>query len=1502
MTIAQVLEASLPDDLKGHSNVVVYNKGVRITHPENYYFNTGDRLSIYLVPEGGGGNKGGAKGIIGMIIGVILIIVTWGFAAIGVAGITGLTAVGQGVALMGASLAIGGLASIISPPPSLSTNSSKTGDSSYYAISGQSNTARFYQNVIKLYGRHKMFPSLATQPRIDSIGSRSTISALYDWGIGLVQINDLKIGETLINAYTNDVVHHLNTRDFDLKFTGFKSHQDRLALETKKDVAHTVRTIPNTYAADIEITFPFGMVATNDKGEDFASGADFRIRYRQIIQGAAPPGTTVPNLPVTGKDHMDMDDTLWSGQELVSPNRWYKLAMSPDGNLVVIDKAGTATWATGTEGNPEARLYYGGPPKTAYPPLPNFTPGRSQVPVNTTLHLGDELVSPNGWFKLVIGTDGNVIIVTKAAKGLWATGTEGNPGARLVYMSAPGTVVTPPNVPSSDFPTIPPRPNKLDPGDTLQPGQWLQSANNWYRAGMQTDGNLVVHSKSNEVIWTSKTNGNPGARAVHFNSGAPAGVFAVISTDNRILWQCPKKGTGGVVIGNDGNLNLLDSSGAVVWNCNYSTATEPSQPPAPPVPPPPANLPTGAGNSVNYGETLYAGTTRVSSNGWYVFTVGHDGNVTVFDKTGKGLWATGTEGNPGARFVFDWEYNISVMSPTHQVLWRRGPFPGAQSLIMQDHGNLVLQQNGNILWNTQTYRPSEPRSLQGSDNVAQPFGAFPEQYVTSSIDQPFLENPNGGAAAFSARKASEAGGLYVFSADNRVLWHRYAPQGTLNLQNDGQLVIYDNALNPVWVSGVFTHTEPTLVPSIDPKDYGSLRVYSKDNRVLWDVGGIYGGRLYLQNDGQLTIRNTINNDVLWASGSWSNDEPTYFDTPGTWRLIHKNMIGGISTSYIGGGPPAGFNARWYVATYPEVANDPVYRQQPYKHYLEIGKAKGYQPGPPSSSTIRLFALTKKPVVAVVHFDFPHPGLWEIEILRLSQVADGQKEVNAATITLIESNTPGNVLNLPAPHTMTEMRVLATGKLSGVVQNLSATCTSVLNYYDDFGRVVGWAPTRNPAWICIDILTGPSNPRPAPAHMIDWPAWRHLADYCDELRTWNINGQTITAARHTCDVVVDYVTTVKELVNSVLSGCRAMLTISLDGKYSVAIDRERTIPRQLITTANSWDFSGMRQFAGELHGVRVSFLDSRSNYQKQEIVAYADGYNENTAVKIEDLGTFGITDFWQAWAFGRYHLACVIHRSEVFTMKMDVENLAFSRGDLVSVAHDVPQVGGIPCKVADVVGNTVTVNEVLSTTPQGYSVRLQDGTIRQGDVLSVPDAGKVELDNATGILPDDLIIFGEPFKVTKNYLVQSIAPQADLVAEITLVPYVREIYDADIGVIPPWDAGISNAGDFISRTDLAAKDLTADQTLIYIERRPFIRFHLKWAVTGTAYGYSEIYMSTAEAESIHIGSSDSRRTEFFYDLDVLKNRILINHPITFEVIPISSSGLIGSDDETVVRPI
>src|SRR4051812_13006304 len=76
-------------------------------------------------------------------------------------------------------------------------------------------------------------------------------------------------------------------------------------------------------------------------------------------------------------------------------------------------------------------------------------------------------------------------------------------------------------------------PDLLASGDVLIGGEYLTASNGQYKFVMQDDGNLVLYTGNlSRALWTSRTAGHPGSRAVMQVDGN----FVVYDSSDRPLW------------------------------------------------------------------------------------------------------------------------------------------------------------------------------------------------------------------------------------------------------------------------------------------------------------------------------------------------------------------------------------------------------------------------------------------------------------------------------------------------------------------------------------------------------------------------------------------------------------------------------------------------------------------------------------------------------------------------------------------------------------------------------------------------------------------------------------------------------------------------------------------------------------------------------------------------------------------------------------------------------
>lgn len=174
------------------------------------------------------------------------------------------------------------------------------------------------------------------------------------------------------------------------------------------------------------------------------------------------------------------------------------------------------------------------------------------------------------------------------------------------------------------------------------------------RVVMQADGNLVMYNDSNQAVWSSGTNGNPGAR---------------------------------LVLQTDGNMVIYSSADVGLW-ATYTIHT-------------PNHL--SYVNTTMYPGRVYPGQRLSTANKNYNLILQPDGNLVLYSPT-RPIWATGTDGRQIAFLALQGDGNMVLYDTQQRPIWYSGTAGhGPLRALVQPDGNFVLYNSLNSpRWNTGT--------------------------------------------------------------------------------------------------------------------------------------------------------------------------------------------------------------------------------------------------------------------------------------------------------------------------------------------------------------------------------------------------------------------------------------------------------------------------------------------------------------------------------------------------------------------------------------------------------------------------------------------------------------------------------------------------------------------------------------------------------------------------------------------------------------------------------
>lgn len=364
-----------------------------------------------------------------------------------------------------------------------------------------------------------------------------------------------------------------------------------------------------------------------------------------------------------------------------------------------------------------------------------------------------------------------------------------------------------------------------------------------------------------------------------------------------------------------------------------------------------------------------------------------------------------------------------------------------------------------------------------------------------------------------------------------------------------------------------------------------------------------------------------------------------------------------------------------------------------------------------------------------------------------------------------------------------LRIKATNQLSGTLDNLSVEVQSAVPTdwnadWRDWPNL-NLAITENPADAYRWLLQGPANNSPVRNDKIrldDLLDWR---DRCVD-EGWRISS-----------LLNDEGTLQKELNNVAYTG-RAEFS-DRGGKYGIVEKVAKTIPVQVFTPRNSWDFSSEREFPEVVDGLKFEFENEDEGYDKDEGTFF-----DPTIDPADRLGKFDSIDLWGvpsgelATKHARFAIFEKKLRREVYSLSTDFEGLVAGRGDLVRINHDVIDVGLGRGRITSLDGANFTLDEEIGVTEGStyfFQVRTNSGSFEEFSAEYQGDQSWLA-ESVQDIAVGDLAVYGEQGLESLDCIVREVDYSGNYEVKLILVNAANELFDIDDGAIPEFETGLT----------------------------------------------------------------------------------------------------------------
>ncbi len=371
-----------------------------------------------------------------------------------------------------------------------------------------------------------------------------------------------------------------------------------------------------------------------------------------------------------------------------------------------------------------------------------------------------------------------------------------------------------------------------------------------------------------------------------------------------------------------------------------------------------------------------------------------------------------------------------------------------------------------------------------------------------------------------------------------------------------------------------------------------------------------------------------------------------------------------------------------------------------------------------------------------------------------------------------------------------LKVLATDQLSGSTPRV--TCLVARNNVSVYtGSGYENKPAMSPAWGCYDILHN-ENCGDIPYSKIIYEKFSEWADRCSE-------------KGYTCNIYFDSAMNLRKALDTVSQLGRGTV-IQIGSKFSVVYDSEDLpVQRFMFTMGNIIQDSFQETWLStdeRANVIEVTYYDEELNYSKQTITLEQAGLNTDVELKPTQIDLLGCTSRDMAVKHAKYLMNCNRYLTNTVSFNADVDAIACLPGDVIEVAHDVPQ-WGYSGRIVSATSGSVTLDREVTLYPsETYVVTIQHYDTDDRETRYVSSVGQQTTTDTLSITQNwtrtpskyALYSFGKVNQATKLFRVLNISRASDMQRKITALEYWPDVYDDSVEL--PYFTNISDLAPVI----------------------------------------------------------------------------------------------------------
>lgn len=372
-----------------------------------------------------------------------------------------------------------------------------------------------------------------------------------------------------------------------------------------------------------------------------------------------------------------------------------------------------------------------------------------------------------------------------------------------------------------------------------------------------------------------------------------------------------------------------------------------------------------------------------------------------------------------------------------------------------------------------------------------------------------------------------------------------------------------------------------------------------------------------------------------------------------------------------------------------------------------------------------------------------------------------------------------------------IKAMATDQLSGSPTLKFMKERKYVYVYNPNTKQYETRPANNPAWASYDMIHQADKVkdarngeevyivRGAKAELMMYDRFAEWAEYCDRFKLY-------------CNIEINQVGELLELTNKYISAVGRGMVIPFGTRFAPVWDGLKDAV-QMFGMGNIKEGTFQEDFlktSDRANAVEVTFTNKQKGYQQDTIKVYSDTFDTDEYDNTTQIAYPAIDNMEQAYREGKFQLFCNQKMVRTVSFEADIDAIACTVGDVIIVAHDVPE-WATSGSIVSVSGNAVILDAPINNYDAQkryiFAYRACSNDVRYEVACTVRNVTETTTEVLLSSIPDEAPQVGDVYDIakaqvkSKKFVVRSISRAQDFTRKIEGLEYNEDVFNENYDI-------------------------------------------------------------------------------------------------------------------------